>query len=121
MASSPTTLHRAAPSEAGRIAGIVVLAPTWHNLAAIARRNIDATLASVCIERVRAEAEELASHRYSDWRVNKAIADAAQGFIDCPCVDCLDEIDALLADEGPDELREARPEFLSPAVFGAFR
>jgi hypothetical protein len=79
---------------------------------------------------IRDEAEALAAKRYCGWRIQNAIADAAQALRDV-LADChpddravhFDELDALLCDDEP----EAEPvyEVWSDAdkmrVFGGYR
>lgn len=90
--------HHAFPTEA-RTRRVL----TWHDLLKIAREH--EAFAEQAVTNIRDEAR--AGKGCCDSRLCKLIADAAQGWLDCPCSDCLDEIDALMADDEPDEIDRA--------------
>lgn len=77
----------------------------WHDLLGIARQH--PAFAAAAVNELRERAQAMADRKgVPSDPTNKLIADAAQGWLDCPCDDCLDEIDQLLNPE-PDELTQA--------------
>jgi hypothetical protein len=74
--------------------------PTWGDRVTLARNN--PALAFYHIDVLMREARELVEQSTCAADEWKAIADAAETWLDCPCDCCLHEIDALLfPDEEP--------------------
>lgn len=97
---------------------------SWSDLIVLARSNHE--LGKHWITRLRDEAKALADRRFADWRINEAIANAAQACLDtwsepADAVQHLDELDALIIGDDEPEPRVAPVERLSPAVFGGYR
>lgn len=78
--------------------------PSWQDRVTYARAN--EALGPLHIAAIRDEALALIGPGHCDNAINRAIATACQGYLDCvgypdDCAQYLDEIDALLFDDEP--------------------
>lgn len=92
--------------------------PSWQDRVTYARAN--EALGPLHIAAIRDEALALIGPGHCDNAINRAIATACQGYLDCvgypdDCAQYLDEIDALLFDEPCEpEWAEFNPSMVHP-------